>query len=90
MIFDSREPVLDSSTGQHTLDYNGRATVPSVKNFQLENKTQRNGITNGGKNGDPYTACMCGKVDDYTFNLDYKPPFNAYQAFAVALSQFDT
>lgn len=59
------------------LNFRGRVTVPSVKNFQLVG-------------ADPTDVlCQFGKVGEDRFHLDYKQPLNAVQAFALALCQFN-
>lgn len=64
--------------GTYRLHFNGRVEVASVKNFQLENPEM------------PGEVCMqFGKVDSDRFHLDFRFPLNAFQAFAIALSQFN-
>ena len=59
------------------LNFRGRVTVPSVKNFQLVGEDASE------------VLCQFGKVGDDRFHLDYKEPLNAVQAFALALCQFN-
>ena len=63
--------------GNYRLNFHGRVTVPSVKNFQLVDPRDVNDV-----------ICQFGKVDDDRFHLDFKGPLNAYQAFCIALAQF--
>lgn len=74
-VFTSRDPKYDR--GQYRLNFNGRVTVASVKNFQLVQESNDELIAQFGKNG------------DHRFHLDYKEPFNAFQAFALALSALE-
>ncbi|KAJ0829325.1 putative transcription factor TUBBY family [Helianthus annuus] len=64
------------------LNFNGRVTVASVKNFQLvaamENGEHENVII------------QFGKVGKDAFTMDYQYPLSAFQAFAICLSSFDT
>lgn len=74
--FHSKDPVYDS--GNYRLNFKGRVTTPSVKNFQLVPEGDIDDI-----------VCQFGKVGDDKFHLDYKAPLNAMQAFSLALSQFN-
>ena len=59
------------------LNFNGRVTVASVKNFQLV--------------ADQDTVVLqFGKVGKDCFTMDYHYPISAFQAFAICLSSFDT
>jgi tubby-related protein 1 len=63
--------------GQYSLNFYGRATVASVKNFQLVP-----GLS------DDTVVFQLGKIGDHDFNLDFAPPFTPFSAFALAVSQF--
>mmetsp|Transcript_19373 Transcript_19373/g.18716 ORF Transcript_19373/g.18716 Transcript_19373/m.18716 type:complete len:387 (-) Transcript_19373:36-1196(-) len=75
-LFETKEPSFIS--GNFRLNFRGRVSVPSVKNFQLVPEDDVDNI-----------ICQFGKIDDDRFHLDFKAPFNAFQAFALALSQFN-
>ena len=75
-VFESKDPVYEK--GNYRLNFNGRVTVASVKNFQLVPPTNINNI-----------VCQFGKIGAEHFHLDYKSPLNAIQAFALALCQFN-
>ena len=70
----TKEPFFD--VGQYRLNFRGRATVPSVKNFQLEDDE--------GK-----VLLQFGRVSDHKFHLDFCHPFCPATAFAAVLTQFD-
>ena len=75
-VFQTKDPVLEN--GAFKLDFGGRVTLASVKNFQLVSED------------DPeHVVCQFGKCGPDAFVLDFQAPFNAAQAFAVALSQFN-
>lgn len=60
------------------LNFHGRVTVASVKNFQLV------------ANDDETVLLQFGKVGDDTFTMDYRHPLSAFQAFAICLTSFGT
>lgn len=82
----SKQPVWDADAKQKKLEFNGRVTLPSVKNFQLVSQevstecvpdTPRGGV-----------KMMFGRVGKDAFNLDYSAPLSGVQAFGIALSIF--
>uniref|UniRef100_A0A0D9WJN6 Tubby C-terminal domain-containing protein n=1 Tax=Leersia perrieri TaxID=77586 RepID=A0A0D9WJN6_9ORYZ len=70
------------------LNFHGRVTVASMKNFQLvatADPSQPDSI------GDEETVILqFGKVDSDIFTMDYRQPLSAFQAFAICLSSFGT
>ncbi|CAL9084590.1 unnamed protein product [Musa textilis] len=70
------------------LNFHGRVTVASVKNFQLvatADSSRPRGI------GDEETVLLqFGKVGDDMFTMDYRQPLSAFQAFAICLTSFGT
>lgn len=62
------------------LNFHGRVTIASVKNFQLT----------GEAGGDDSVLLQFGKVGDELFTMDYREPLSAFQAFAICLSSFGT
>ncbi|PIN06766.1 Tub family protein [Handroanthus impetiginosus] len=69
------------------LNFNGRVTVASVKNFQLVASLEN--VSGGGQELDN-VILQFGKVGKDTFTMDYQYPISAFQAFAICLSSFDT
>ncbi|XP_010552822.2 PREDICTED: tubby-like F-box protein 3 [Tarenaya hassleriana] len=61
------------------LNFNGRVTVASVKNFQLVASPENESV-----------ILQFGKVGKDVFTMDYQYPISAFQAFAICLSSFDT
>jgi len=72
---ETKEPVFEN--GNYRLNFHGRVTIPSVKNYQLTPVSDINDI-----------VCQFGKVGDNRFHLDFKRPMNCFQAFSIALTQF--
>ncbi|XP_039114152.1 tubby-like F-box protein 3 [Dioscorea cayenensis subsp. rotundata] len=68
------------------LNFKGRVTVASVKNFQLVASAE------GGPAGPDHDKVLLqfGKVGKDLFTMDYRYPLSAFQAFAICLSSFDT
>ena len=64
------------------LNFKGRVTVASVKNFQL--------IADGPASEQERIILQFGKVGKDMFTMDYRYPLSAFQAFAICLSSFDT
>ncbi|MCL7043272.1 hypothetical protein MKW94_018291 [Papaver nudicaule] len=68
------------------LNFRGRVTVASVKNFQLVASPEN------GPSGPEHEKVLLqfGKVGKDLFTMDYQYPVSAFQAFAICLSSFDT
>ncbi|XP_067608197.1 tubby-related protein 1 [Pseudorca crassidens] len=74
----NKPPVWNDDSGSYTLNFQGRVTQASVKNFQIVHAD------------DPdYIVLQFGRVAEDAFTLDYRYPLCALQAFAIALSSFD-
>ncbi|XP_047047357.1 tubby-like F-box protein 14 [Lolium rigidum] len=80
------------------LNFKGRVTVASVKNFQLVAATQPSSA-GAPTPSQPAPAqpsehdkviLQFGKVAKDMFTMDYRYPLSAFQAFAICLSSFDT
>ncbi|XP_022153714.1 tubby-like F-box protein 8 [Momordica charantia] len=83
------------------LNFRGRVTVASVKNFQLIAATEPSSSTATNQSHPPQHAqssqsdhdkiiLQFGKVGKDMFTMDYRYPLSAFQAFAICLSSFDT
>lgn len=70
------------------LNFKGRVTVASVKNFQLVaamNPSEIIPVEEQDK-----VILQFGKIGKDIFTMDYRYPLSAFQAFAICLSSFDT
>ncbi|XP_078803313.1 tubby-related protein 3-like isoform X1 [Oryzias latipes] len=74
----NKTPVWNEETASHVLNFNGRVTQASVKNFQIVHNKDLD-----------YIVMQFGRIADDIFTLDYNYPMCAVQAFAIALSSFD-
>ncbi|KAM3858806.1 tubby-related protein 3 [Diretmus argenteus] len=75
----NKAPVWNDDTQSYVLNFHGRVTQASVKNFQ---------IVHG--NDPDYIVMQFGRVAEDIFTLDFNYPMCALQAFAIGLSSFDS
>ncbi|XP_028256220.1 tubby-related protein 3 isoform X2 [Parambassis ranga] len=75
----NKAPVWNDDTQSYVLNFHGRVTQASVKNFQIVHD-----------NDPDYIVMQFGRVAEDTFTLDYNYPMCALQAFAIGLSSFDS
>ncbi|KAJ3671406.1 hypothetical protein LUZ60_007485 [Juncus effusus] len=67
------------------LNFSGRVTFASIKNFQLIGSEPDSDPTR-----DPDITLQFGKVGSDIFTMDYQYPISAFQAFAICLTNFDS
>ncbi|XP_052201477.1 tubby-like F-box protein 5 isoform X2 [Diospyros lotus] len=70
------------------LNFRGRVTVASVKNFQLVASVDPS--ENVPATEQERVILQFGKIGKDIFTMDYCYPLSAFQAFAICLSSFDT
>ena len=70
------------------LNFKGRVTVASVKNFQLVAAAENH--QNVPLAEQEKVILQFGKIGKDIFTMDYRYPLSAFQAFALCLSSFDT
>ncbi|XP_069763515.1 tubby-related protein 3-like isoform X4 [Narcine bancroftii] len=75
----NKAPVWNEDTQSYVLNFHGRVTQASVKNFQIIHA-----------NDPDYIVMQFGRVADDVFTMDYNYPMCPLQAFAVSLSSFDS
>ncbi|XP_034019399.1 tubby-related protein 3 isoform X2 [Thalassophryne amazonica] len=75
----NKAPVWNDDTQSYVLNFHGRVTQASVKNFQIVHD-----------NDPDYIVMQFGRVAEDVFTLDYSHPMCALQAFAIGLSSFDS
>ncbi|MED6146852.1 Tubby-like F-box protein 5 [Stylosanthes scabra] len=71
------------------LNFKGRVTVASVKNFQLVAAVEPS-QNNVSAVDQEKVILQFGKIGKDIFTMDYRYPLSAFQAFAICLSSFDT
>ncbi|CAN6337484.1 unnamed protein product [Urochloa humidicola] len=78
------------------LNFRGRVTIASVKNFQLIASSSQPPAAGAPTPSQPAppdqdkVILQFGKVAKDMFTMDYRYPLSAFQAFAICLSSFDT
>ncbi|XP_038144893.1 tubby protein homolog isoform X1 [Cyprinodon tularosa] len=74
----NKSPSWNEQTQSYVLNFHGRVTQASVKNFQIIHP-----------DNDDYIVMQFGRVAEDVFSMDYSFPMCAVQAFAITLSSFD-
>jgi hypothetical protein len=68
----NKAPIWNENSQVYQLDFGGRVTQESAKNFQIEH--------------DGVQVMQFGRVDTNAYTLDFQHPFTAVQAFAISLA----
>lgn len=97
LILKNKQPRWHEQLQCWCLNFRGRVTVASVKNFQLvaARQPQPQGTGAAAATAPPHpeqdkVILQFGKVGKDMFTMDYRYPLSAFQAFAICLSSFDT
>lgn len=77
MKLSNRKSKWSEKEKMHSLNMKGRAKLPSIKNFILEDPEE-----NGRE------VMLFGKLDENEFSLDIHHPLSPTMALAIALSSF--
>lgn len=78
IVMFNKPPRWNEELNAYCLNFNGRVTEASVKNFQLVTEDNQG-----------YVILQFGKIGRNTFTMDYQWPMSALQAFGICLSSFD-
>ncbi|XP_054806048.1 tubby-like F-box protein 3 [Prosopis cineraria] len=87
LVLKSKPPRWHEQLQCWCLNFNGRVTVASVKNFQLVASPENGPISEAEHEK---IILQFGKVGKDLFTMDYQYPISAFQAFAICLSSFET
>ncbi|KAG5672947.1 hypothetical protein PVAND_003034 [Polypedilum vanderplanki] len=68
----NKAPMWNENSQVYQLDFGGRVTQESAKNFQIEFRGKQ--------------VMQFGRIDSNAYTLDYQYPFSSIQAFSVALA----
>ncbi|KAJ1512281.1 hypothetical protein HMI55_006296 [Coelomomyces lativittatus] len=77
VVLKNRLPKYNADMRTYCLNFNGRVTLPSVKNFQLSIFDESD------------VQLQFGRVGKDHFSMDVSHPLPLYMAFAICLSSFD-
>ena len=96
----SKSPTWHEELRCWCLDFNGRVTEASVKNFQLVEDIEhtRDNEEDDGEGsratsdatGNEDVVMQFGKIAPHLFTCDFRHPLSARQAFAIALTSLDS
>eukprot|EP01025_Chloroclados_australasicus_P004926 TRINITY_DN11354_c0_g1_i1.p1 TRINITY_DN11354_c0_g1~~TRINITY_DN11354_c0_g1_i1.p1 ORF type:complete len:508 (+),score=56.59 TRINITY_DN11354_c0_g1_i1:220-1743(+) len=78
LVLRNKPPRWNEQLQVYCLNFNGRVTHASVKNFQLVAESDMD-----------YTVLQFGKISKDTFTMDFQWPMSPFQAFGICLSSFD-
>ncbi|KAL1817865.1 hypothetical protein ACET3Z_020439 [Daucus carota] len=88
LILKNKSPRWHEQLQCWCLNFKGRVTVASVKNFQLVAAVD---ISQDIPSAEQEKVILqFGKIGKDIFTMDYRYPLSAFQAFAICLSSFDT
>ncbi|CAH1443197.1 unnamed protein product [Lactuca virosa] len=104
LILKNKQPRWHEQLQCWCLNFKGRVTVASVKNFQLiaattttaappvvvDEATPPQTAQAQSQSSHDKVILQFGKVGKDIFTMDYRYPLSAFQAFAICLSSFDT
>ncbi|PAV81086.1 hypothetical protein WR25_24864 [Diploscapter pachys] len=73
----NKSPVWNEDTQSYVLNFHGRVTQASVKNFQIVHEADLD-----------YVVMQFGRVSDEHFTMDFRYPLTPVQAFGIAMTSF--
>ena len=76
-------------TKTYILDFKGRVTVASVKNFQLVLHRKKVGLFGGDRTVERKTILQFGRIGADKFTMDFRYPMSPLQAFGIVLAAFE-
>lgn len=86
LVLKSKVPTWNEHIRSFCLNFRGRVTMASIKNFQLEITPDSSFQVPVEELGQ--VILQFGKTDKDIFTMDYRYPLSAFQAFAICLSSF--
>ncbi|TPX30731.1 hypothetical protein SmJEL517_g05775 [Synchytrium microbalum] len=78
LVLHNKSPQWNEETQSYVLNFNGRVTLASVKNFQIVHDNDLD-----------YVILQFGRISENEFTMDFQYPLSAIQAFGIAITSFD-
>jgi hypothetical protein len=78
IVLKNKPPQWNEESQSYVLNFNGRVTLASVKNFQIVHEDDID-----------YVVMQFGRISESTFTMDFTFPLNLVQAFGIAITSFD-
>ncbi|KJH45310.1 Tub family protein [Dictyocaulus viviparus] len=77
IVMQNKSPIWNEDSQSYVLNFHGRVTQASVKNFQIIHER------------DPdYIVMQFGRISNECFSMDFRYPLSALQAFGIAMTSF--
>ncbi|XP_055226026.2 tubby-related protein 2 isoform X3 [Gorilla gorilla gorilla] len=89
LLLHNKTPSWDKENGVYTLNFHGRVTRASVKNFQIVDPKHRELLETSLAGPEEHLVLQFGRVGPDTFTMDFCFPFSPLQAFSICLSSFN-
>ncbi|KAJ7532938.1 hypothetical protein O6H91_13G026400 [Diphasiastrum complanatum] len=86
----SKVPAWDMHQRCWSLDFKGRASMPSMHNFQIISASSSSSEDQSTTSSEEIIVLQVGKIGKRLYTLDFCYPLSAFQAFAICLSSFAT
>jgi tubby-related protein 1 len=77
VILHNKQPVWNEDTQSYVLNFHGRVTQASVKNFQIVHNLNPD-----------YVVMQFGRINNEVFTMDFRYPLSPVQAFGIAMTSF--
>nr|CAD2184347.1 unnamed protein product [Meloidogyne enterolobii] len=97
VVLNNKQPVWNEESQSYVLNFHGRVTQASVKNFQIVHSMHASQSEMNHQNNnniqvipDPseYVIMQFGRLDNETFTMDVRYPLTPVQAFGIAMTSF--
>jgi len=88
-VLHQKKPQWNEKLKAFTLNFHGRVTKASVKNFQLVYKGDYDDEEAYSSTASGKVSLQFGKKDTDMFTMDVRWPLSPYQAFSICMTSFD-